>query len=462
MKLANLLTFVMVLCCIFFISLIGGGCAQIGLPTGGAKDTLAPKLVKANPPNGSKNVTNNKITIDFDEYIEVQDVQKNLIVSPLQNKTPTIITNAKGLVIKFKDSLLANTTYSLNFGDAIKDVNEGNVYKNLTYTFSTGNIIDSLSISGNVLMAETGNIDSTLMVMLYRNAIDSAVTKRKPNYVAKVNSDGSFEFNNLPADSFKIYALKDGDGGKTYNAPTEIFAFNDKAIYSKNDDPIRLYAYAEKKEEPVLNRSITKPKLEKKLKITNNSIGLQDLFEPKQLQFNNYIKYFDSTKIKLLDTFFTLQPTVNFFFDSTRQILNIEAKWQVNKPYILVIDTLAVKDSVGNKLAKMDTIKFTTKRQEDYGKITLRFNNLDFAKKPVLQFLQGEVIKKSYSLKNSEWSNSMFAPGDYTVRILYDTNGDGEWTPGNYSKKRQPEIAVTLPQKLSIKGDWENEKDINL
>ncbi len=462
MKLTNLFTFAIVLCCMFLISLIGGGCAQIGLPTGGAKDTLAPKLVKANPPNGSKNVTNNKITIDFDEYIDVLDIQKNLIVSPLQNKAPTIIANAKGLIIKFKDSILPNTTYSLNFGDAIKDVNEGNVYKNLTYTFSTGNVLDSLTVSGNVIMAETGGIDSTLMVMLYRNTADSAVTKKKPNYVAKVNGDGSFEFNNLPADSFKIYALKDGDGGKTYNAITEIFAFNDKAIYTKSDDPIRLYAYAEKKEEPVLNKSIAKPKLEKKLKITNNTIGSQDLFEPKQLQFNNYIKYFDNKKIKLVDTFFNPQPISNSFFDSTQHLLNIDAKWQVNKPYILLIDTAALKDSLGNKLAKIDTIKFTTKRQEDYGKITLRFNNLDLTKKPVLQFINGETIKKSYSLANAEWSNSMFVPGDYTIRILYDTNGDGKWTPGNYTKKLQPEIAVTLPQKLSIKADWENEKDINL
>jgi hypothetical protein len=87
---------------------------------------------------------------------------------------------------------------------------------------------------------------------------------------------------------------------------------------------------------------------------------------------------------------------------------------------------------------------------------------LDLSKNPVLQFLQSEVIKSSYKLTGNKWSNNLFLPGEYEIRILYDTNKDGSWTPGNYTKKLQPEIAVTLPQRLTIRANWDNERDINL
>ncbi len=450
---------------LFFLALsfITGGCAQIGIPTGGAKDTLAPKLVTATPIFGSVNVKTNKITLGFDEYIDVQDVQKNLIVSPFQNKNPVVTSNLKYLTIKFKDTLLPNTTYTLNFGDAIKDVNEGNVYKNLTYTFSTGSKLDSLTISGNVILAETGGVDSTLMVMLYSNAVDTTVTKKKPNYIAKVSGDGSFEFVNLPEGLFKIYALKDGDGSKTYNAKSETFAFLNSDVSSKTTEPITLYAYSEEKEKlnnvPVVS---IKSKLDKKLKVITNLQTKQDLFEPLEINFNNPLKFFDSTKIYITDTNYKKIMRVSFTQDSTSKKIMLAAKWQADMPLILVIDTTAVKDSVGNKLAKCDTIRFKTKRVEDYGKLILHFKELNLKKSPVLQFLDGEIVKYSFPIINKDWTNNMFTPGEYSIRIVYDTDKNGKWTPGNYLKKLQPEIAITLPQKLAVKADWDNERDINL
>ena len=87
---------------------------------------------------------------------------------------------------------------------------------------------------------------------------------------------------------------------------------------------------------------------------------------------------------------------------------------------------------------------------------------MDLKKNPVLEFLQNDQIKMSYKLTSSTWSNNLFPPGDYDIRILYDTDKNGIWTPGNYDKKLQPEIAVTLPQKLTVKANWDNERDINL
>jgi len=444
------------------ISLMTGSCAQIGMPDGGPKDTLAPKLIRASPPNGSRNVTGNKIILEFDENIDVQNLQQNLIISPLQNRNPSIIANPRSITLKFRDTLLPNTTYTVNFGDAIKDNNEGNVYRNLSYVFSTGNILDSLTLSGKVILAETGGTDTTLVVLLYRNAADTTVLKKKPNYIAKVKGDGSFLFSNLPAASFKIYALKDGDGGKTYNSKSEIFAFADEEASTENNDPVTLLAYAEQKS---IDNKIIPPVnsgLDKKLRYISSIKDKQDLLEPLEILFNTPLKERDSAKIYLTDTLFRKISGVRFSIDSTAKKIFLTTLWQADKPLVLIIEKDAVKDSAGNSLAKNDTIRFNTKSKEDYGKLTLRFNDLELSKNPVLQFLAGNEIKYSYPLTSKEWISNMFPPGQYGIRILYDTDKNGRWTPGNYEKKLQPEIAVTIPQTLNVRADWDNESEINL
>ena len=451
----------------FFVvaSFLGGGCAQIGTPTGGVKDSLPPVLIKASPAKGSRNVITNKITLDFNEYIDVTDLQQNLVISPLQNRNPSIVANPRSISLKFRDTLLPNTTYIINFGNAIRDINENNVLKDFTYVFSTGNTIDSLTLNGKVTLAETGEIDSTMIVMLYRNAVDSTVQKKKPNYIAKVNRDGNFNFTNLPADNFKIYALKDGDGGKTYNALSETFAFADEEVSTKNNDAITLFAYAEKiaaNNQNTLSTAAIKKELEKKLKVSNNILGAKDLLEPLELTFNNPLKIFDTNKIYLADTFYKRIPAVQYKPDSTARKLTLFTKWQPETALILIIDKDAAEDSAGTKLLKTDTIRFTTKRNEDYGKLVLRFNNIDLTKNPVIQFTLGDIVKYSYPILSTEFSNNMFPPGDYGVRILYDKDKNGKWTPGNYLKKLQPEIVIALPQKLAVKADWDNEREINL
>jgi hypothetical protein len=114
---------------------MGMGCAQMGAPTGGTKDTLPPRLVKALPEENKVQFIGNKIVFSFDEYIDLQDVPANVLVSPLTKINPQIEAKLKTVTVKFKDSLLPSTTYSINFGDAIKDVNEGNPFKNFTYIF---------------------------------------------------------------------------------------------------------------------------------------------------------------------------------------------------------------------------------------------------------------------------------------------------------------------------------------
>ncbi len=460
MKAISILYFIILLslCCITIIS--NSGCAQIGAITGGTKDTIPPILLSASPQLLSTNFSGNKITLTFDEYIDVQEVQTNLLVSPYPKLNPEITNKLKTVSVKLKDTLLANTTYAINFGSAIKDVNEGNIFKNFTYVFSTGSTIDSLRLSGKVMLAETGKTDSTIIVLLYRNANDSSVEKIKPNYIANVNGDGSFTFNNLSSGSFNIYALKDGDGGKTYNSKTELFAFTDTTVIIKeNSKPITLYAYSEEKntKTPV---TTSKPKTaaQKKLKFTSAAATQkQDLRNDLVLNFNSAIKKFDTTGIILTDTNFVPIPAFSFLLDSNKIIL--KTKWSEDADYRLIVNKNAVADSTDSILAKTDTLRFKTKREGDYGNVVLRFSNIEFTNHPVLQFTQQDEVKESFSITSKEWRYKLFPPGEYEIKILYDNNNNSKWDPGNYLKKIQPEKVIALPKKISIRENWDNESE---
>ena len=404
-----------------------------------------------------------KITLSFDEYIEVRDVLENVLVSPLPKVNPVVDYKLRTVTVKLKDTLLPNTTYTINFGNAIRDNNENNPLKNFTYVFSTGKTIDSLSLAGKVIVAETGKVDSTIMAMLYRNGDDSLVKKRRPDYMAKLDGEGNFKFSNLAGGKYKVYALKDGDGGKTYNAKTEMFAFADAPVtVDANTAPVTLYASAEEKENrnPVI--PLTKVVIKKLAYAYTVATQNQELLDDLELNFNKPLKKFDAAKIKLTDTAYTIIPSAAVVIDSTRKKITLSVKWLEDTKYRLIINPAAIADSLGNTIPKADTIRFTTKKETDYGSIVLRFTNLDLSKHPVLQFVQGEEIKVSYPLTSSEWNKKLFKPGEYDIRILYDSNNNGKWDPGNYLKKIQPEKAITLPQKLSIRANWENERDIKL
>ena len=300
---------------------------------------------------------------------------------------------------------------------------------------------------------------------MYRNANDSSVEKRKPDYIAKINANGKFTFTNLSEGIYRIYALKDGDGGKTYNSKIESFAFADADIVvAAISDSVLLYAYEEEKEKKKIPTVTAKSAADKKLKFTPApSKNLQqDLRSDFELHFNNTLKNFDTTKIVLTDTTNNKIEGVTISLDSTRKIVSIKNKWPVNTYYRLIIAKDAVSDSANNLLVKSDTFHFKSKSESDYGSLTLRFTKIDLAKHPVIQFLNASEIVRSVSVTGPNWSDKLFNPGEYELRILYDANNNGIWDPGSYEKKLQPEKAITLDKKLTIRADWDNERDIEL
>ena len=448
----------------YLLSIGGSGCAQIISPTGGPRDSIAPVLLEASPPNGTINFKGNKIVLTYDEYVQLAKLQENLIVSPTPKITPNIDYKFKTVTIKIRDTLEPNTTYSFNMGNSIQDINEGNPVRDFSYVFSTGPYIDLLQFSGNVILAQTGKPDSTLIVMLYKDLDDSAVIKRKPRYITKVNTKGNFKFKNLAEGIYHVYALKDESGQKIYSSKTELFAFADTAVEIKlKTDSIKLFAYSEEKEIPKTASVTGQSSADKKLKFTTSiANGRQDLLTPLTITFNQKLKNFDSLKIQLTDTLLNPYKSILVKLDSTHKKIIVENKWMDNADYKLIISKDFATDTLGTALIKSDTIRFKTMKESDYGSIKITFKNLEKFKHPVLQFVANNEVVNSYPLNSSQWTNKLFNPGDYELRILEDVNQNGVWDPGNYNLKIQPEKVYSIPQKLNIRGNWENERDIIL
>jgi hypothetical protein len=367
------------------------------------------------------------------------------------------------ITVRFRDTLEPNTTYSIDFGDVIRDVNEGNILEDFTYVFSTGNKINQNSFGGKVILAETGKIDSTLIVVLHRDLTDSVVQKSRPLYYTRLDGSGNFTFKNLPEGKFAVYALPN-DFQKRYDDSTKRFAFLDTpVVIGLKTTPVTLYAYEQEKRKPNAAGSAAQGKgQDKRLRYTNAEGGLKDVFSPLILEFVRKLKTFDTIKIILSDTNFNRISNYSIRLDSPATRLVLSYPWQLNTKYKLIIRKDAVADAEGITLTKNDTLTFTTKRKEDYGAVRIRFNNLDLSRDPVLQLVQNDVVVESVPLATREWQRDLFKPGDYDLRILYDANKNGAWDPGDFRKKRQPEIAQALSRKLSVRANWENEIDINL
>ncbi len=223
--------FFFILLSIVLISVISTtGCANIVPPSGGPKDTLPPVLMSAIPRDSMLKFTGKTITFTFDEYVLLKEKEQNVIVNPTPKTTPTIESKLKVVSVKLRDSLEPNTTYTINFGRAIRDVDEENVLKNFTYVFSTGSYIDSLTFSGRVIVARTGKVDTTIIVMLHRRLDDSAVANERPRYVTRIDSTGSFTFRYLAPGTYAVYALKDEGGSRSYSSKSQLFAFADTPV----------------------------------------------------------------------------------------------------------------------------------------------------------------------------------------------------------------------------------------
>ncbi len=184
-------------------------CANMGRPEGGPRDELPPVYVRSNPAMGQLNFNGNKITVDFDENIQLDDAMNKIVVSPAQRNTPAISSNGRRVTIELRDTIMPNTTYTIDFADAVKDLNEGNVLDGFAMDFATGDTIDTLRISGMVFEARTLEPAQGMLVGVYSNTSDTAISTLPFERITKTNQLGQFTLRNLKAGSYRVYALND-------------------------------------------------------------------------------------------------------------------------------------------------------------------------------------------------------------------------------------------------------------
>ena len=303
-------------------------CASIQQPTGGPKDTTPPKILKESPKNFTLNFNSPQINIELDEYFKLNNTAKEISISPDVDKQPDYKIKKKVLNIKLKDSLEANTTYTINFGNAIADYNEGNVLKNYLYVFSTGNKIDSLTISGTVVNSITKEPQLDATVFLLPANQDTLFGKKKAHIYTNTDSAGNFKLKYLKENTYKIYAVFEKDGGdKIYNSANEEVAFSSEPILLKKDTSgIQLQLF----KEDAINFRILDRKIENTGRIVylfNQKLAKPSIkiLSPAELNTNRTIEFskegdtavlwakdmkFDSIQVAILNNNIPLDTTV--------------------------------------------------------------------------------------------------------------------------------------------------------
>ena len=458
------------LCCLTAMALMQiGGCANIVPPSGGPRDSIPPYAVYAKPKDSTTNIAPKEILISFNEYITSNAIQEQLIVSPNIKNNPLVDQRLNMVRIRLSDSLDANTTYSLQFGNALRDVNEGNIAQNFTYVFSTGDQIASGKLYGKVQIAETGLVDSTLIAVLHPIENDSAIYKDKPNYYTRINGQGVFEFNYLPSKDFNIYILPN-DYNKRYDDSTKLFAFLNQSVRPiQNMDSIQLYAFeaTPKKEKKAVSTVGSKnaKKQSPILKFSSNLEGKEkDILSPLILNFETPIRLNDSFTIRITDTNLVQKeivvPAINA---QNKQQVDIDFPWEADTDYKLILPQKSIKDSLSNFLVKADTLRFKTKPESSYGTAILRINGFQQFEHPVLLLIQDQKVKFSYPITQNLLRIDLLPPGDYQLKLLSDANQNGRWDTGKFiGKKLQPELVRNLKLSLNIRSNWDNEMNLIL
>jgi len=384
---------------IFFMALAFYQCARKGTPTGGPKDEIPPRLLKAEPENMTINFKAQKIRLYFDELVKLKDVQEQLIVSPPLKYQPLLAPQggaSKFIEITIKDTLLENTTYTLNFGQSIIDNNEGNPNSFLTYVFSTGNYIDSLELAGAVKDAFNKDADDFVSVMLYKidsTYSDSTVYQKLPNYITNtLDSAVIFKLRNLKEGRYALFAIKDAAKDNIFNQKTDKIGFINDTITLPTDSIYLLNLFKE-----IPDYAITVPSLAAKNRISFGYYG-----DVKDIKINTLTQLPDTVKSIVLKE--PQKDTLNYWF----------TPFEMDSIMFMVTnETLKIKDTftVKNRKVALDSLQLNANQRG-----VLKFNSPLYIQvnTPVVQvdssrinFINKDSLKVSYTLVLDTLSNKL-------------------------------------------------------
>lgn len=516
------------------ISLSFVECAKKGTPQGGELDTEPPKFLRATPENYSTQFNKEEIRIYFDEFIKLDDAQKQIIISPPMANKPSITplgSPSKYIRIKLNDTLRKNTTYAINFGKSIVDNNEGNPLPYFKYVFSTGNYIDSLSVSGTISDALLKEADPFISVMLYdanETYSDSLVFTTPPRYITNtLDSLKTFELTNIKEGMYHLVAVRDLNNDYKYNPGKEKIAFLKETIKIPLDTSYNLQLFKEdlafKAERP---KQVAKQKLliGYKGKTNLDSISISPITAvPADFEYR-FTKLVDKDSLHLWYKPVVATDSLRFKFNSEKDTTNLITRITDMKADTLVVTTepsgnidfnknfiikgstplvskddslikILDKDSVDvaftselklleNRLqisfnknendtyrikilpgaitdffnATNDTISKTlkTKSLSDYGNVRLNLQNVQSY--PIIVQLtdeKGVVKAEKISKDQSNIAFELIPPGKYFIRVIYDSNANGQWDTGNFLLKINPEEIVYFPELLEVRPNWD-------
>ncbi len=520
---------------LYLASLLYCSCASLQQPQGGPRDIEAPKVLKETPKNLTRNFRGDKIEIEFDEYFKLSSEFTEISVSPSMEIPPIFKTKQKSLEITFKDSLEKNTTYTVNFGKAIQDVNESNQLKNYSYVFSTGPILDSLQINGNVVSSADNKPVKDATVFIFTLARDTLFAKKRSSLYTTTDSAGNFSIKNLRNQKYTIYALKESSPDRIFNNANEEVAFlKDPINLTKDTGNIILKLFKEIPQQfriidrkidtdgkilIIANKPINKPSITfldgdikepiiefspkgdttqiwlkdisfDSLKVSINSDnkpldtlvfkrGKKDNYQrvitfgnnlsganirpgnTLNISFNIPIATIDMNKVELLEDSvpkrnFNIKKTEN----SPRKYV-VTYPWLIKKRYTLSFQDNAIEDIYGtnNKAIKLD---FELDEIENYGTLSLNVSKEDSLKNYVVLLLtEKNIIYKETPIKSNTTIVIKNIPtGKYTVKVVEDSNSNGEFDTGNVKLKIQPEKSWFYEKEIVTRANWDREEKI--
>ena len=517
-------------------TLFNSSCAKRGTISGGLKDTIPPTLRQSLPPNYSTGFKGNIIKLNFDEYVKLKDINKQLIISPPLERAPLISpsTASKTINIRFLDTLQSNTTYSLNFGQSIQDNNEGNPFPQFKYVFSTGSYLDSLSLAGRIRDAYSKTVDNYVSVMLYEindNYTDSIIYNKPPRYITNtLDSTKVWQLENLKAGKYLLIALKDANNNNRYNPKSDKIGFHKEFITIPNDTLFELELFNElppfktlKPSQAARSRIVMgyegNPK-DISVKLFNNADEIASIAsklpDSDSLQIWFPTIKTDSLLLKVNKAEFTSEYTVKLramkkdtlsFKPSVSGVLPLREPFKINSSIpisTLNSDFISVisKDSINvpfkteydsfnqNAVVQFtrepeqkyeitllpgaiktfydqvnDTLnyKLTTKRLSDYGNLRVTLENVQrFPIIVELTDVKGTVKATMFSDKETLLNFDSIEPAIYTLRLIYDDNGNREWDAGSFLEKRQSEQVIYYPMPIDVRANWDWEQIFTL
>ncbi|MBM6865162.1 Ig-like domain-containing protein [Bacteroides caecigallinarum] len=355
--------------------LIVYACASTGTPDGGPYDETPPKFVRATPePNATGN-TRKKISIEFDEFIKIENAAEKVIISPPQTEMPEVKASGKKVLVEFFDTLRNNTTYTIDFGDAIVDNNEGNPMGNFAYAFSTGETIDTMEVSGTVLNAQDLEPIKGIQVGLHKNLNDTAFTKLPFDRISRTDSRGHFSIKGVAPGKYRIYALKDGNQNYLFDSKTEIIAYSDSIIIPSMEpatrqdttwnaidtlkiDTIKTIHYTHFMPDNLVLRAFKEENT------------MQYLAKSEREQLNRFSLYF-SAKADTLPTIKGLDFDEKDAFIIEPSIKNDTIRYWIKDTVLCERDTLTIQvdylytDTLGNLVPKRDTLAMMNKLSKE-------------------------------------------------------------------------------------------------